>query len=269
MARRSEWLFRMHFRAHNSAQHFSTSGTGSKTTYPLPWPVRERAEKAESEPIWNKLVGKFLVRRIMKNLGFDFSVGEFLDGTKYAVHELASMIASSERHEEIAHVTSADLYQAIHSSLCLLPPSCLIHLDVESVRNMEMVGFNTVAGKAESGDQHVISGLGQKVVTSQSRMQDISESLSTFTTHQARDIALEASMARLEFRLSVAFQTREKFAVLDSASGVVIQGSNQFVPCSHLWVFGSLVDRDADYPLKWTIIDINNFLRGHISATVL
>lgn len=215
------------------------------------------------------MVGKFLVRRIMKNLGFDFSVGEFLNGTKHAVHELASMIASSERHEEISHVTSEDLFQAIQSSLRLLPPSCHIHLDVESVRNMEMVGFNIVAGQAESGDQHVISGLGQKVVTSQSRMQDISERLSSFTTHQARDIALEASMARLEFRLSVTFQTREKFAVLDNASGAVIQGSNQFVPCSHLWVLGSLVDRDADYPLKWTIIDINNFLQSHVSATVL
>lgn len=237
--------------------------------YPLPWPIRERGEKSESEPVWNRMVGKFLVRRIMKNLGFDFSVAEFFNGTRHAMHELASMIATRERHEEISHVTSAELYQAIHSSLALLPDSCHIHLDVESVRNMEMVGFNTTAGQAESGDRHVISGLGQKVVTSQSRMQDISENLRTFTTHQARDIALEASMARLEFCLSVSFQTREKFAVLDGASGAVIQGSNQFVSCSHLWVLGSLVDRDADYPLRWTILDINNFLHGHPSARAL
>ena len=215
------------------------------------------------------MVGKFLIRRIMNNLGFDFSVAEFLNGTRHAIHELAGMLATRERHEEISQVTSAELYQAIHSSLALLPSSCHIHLDVESVRNMEMVGFNTVAGQAASDDQHVVGGLGQKVVTSQSRMQHISENLSSFTTHQAREIALQASMARLEFSLSVAFQTREKFAVLDTASGAVVQGSNQFVSCSHLWVLGSLVDRDAEYPLRWTIMDINNFLHSVPGARVL
>lgn len=212
------------------------------------------------------MVGKFLITRIMKNLGFDFSVTEFLNGTKHAIHELASMIATRERHEDISQVTSAELCQAIRSSLSLLPSSCHIHLDVESVRNMEMAGFNTVAGQAALGDEHVVSGFGQKVVTSQSRMEGISEDLTSFTTHQAKDIALEASMARLEFSLSVAFQTREKFAVLDSASGAVIQGSNQFVSRSHLWVLGSLVDRNADYPLRWTIMDINNFLHSHPSG---
>ena len=214
------------------------------------------------------MAGRFVIKSIMKAFGSRFSVGEFLEGAKYAVNEVSHMLIDKDRHDDLSSVMSPELFKDVKEALDSLPPSCHIHLDIESIRQLESVSFCCIAGEARPGDKHVIAGLGQMIVTSQSRMLDVSKDIKSFTTKDAREIALEAGMSRLEFQLGVGFKTKEKFAVIDDESGSLLAGSNKFIDCSHCWLFSSLVQRTSseEYPLNWTIVDINNYLdkQNHI-----
>jgi hypothetical protein len=236
------------------------SVTLKRHAYTLPWP-QHPGKITHEEPVWNKMVGRFVIKSIVKAFGSKFSVGEFLDGVKYAVSSVAEMMQDKDRHEDLSKVMSTELYKEVKEVLDSLPPLCHIHLDIESLRQLETMSFSCIAGEASPGDEHVIAGLGQMIVTSQSRMQDFSKDLKSFTTKDAREIALEAGMSRLEFQLGVGFKTKEKFAVIEDESGSLLMGSNKFVDCSHYWVFSSLVERNtsSDYPLNWIIVDINNY----------
>lgn len=228
--------------------------------YSLPW-VQYIRPFAAAEPFWNRLAGLFLLRRVANMLGHSFSTSDFLIGAKEAIFVLADIMADQDRHDQLDHLLDPALCSVVRDSLKLLPQNAHIHLDIESVRNLQLGAVNAIVGLADSGDEHIIAWLGQKVITSQSKLQSLMEKDAKFTFQSAREIGLEASYNRLQFQLGVHFNTKEKFAVLDE-TGRVVKGSNQFKDCFHFWRFGSLVSWDSDeYPFKWTILDINNYMQ--------
>lgn len=238
----------------------------SSSSYPLPWLQCSKASElsgATREPFWNRFAGLFLLRRVARMNGHGFHVSDFLLGVKDAIYALADIVADRARSEDqLQDVLGASLCAAVRRSLDSLPPGAHIHLDVESLRNLHLVAVNAAMGSAEEGDRHVITWLGQKVITSQSKLESLvnDSSGSKFSLSEARKIGMDATSTRLEFQLGVSFRTKEKFVVLDS-SGAVVMGANQFRDCFHVWKFSTLVDWDTeDYPFKWSVSDINNFV---------
>ena len=229
--------------------------------YPLPWPHYSKAF-ASREPLMHRMSGLFIVKRVANILSHLFSVSEFLLGVREAVYMFADVIASQERHDELEHILEPNLCSSVRQTLSLLPENAHIHLDIESIRNLQLVAVNAIIGSADPGDEHVIAYLGHKVITSQMRMQSLIDQDTKFTFNSARAIGKEATVSRLEFQLGVSFSTKEKFAVLDE-SGTVVKGSNQFKDCFHYWKFNSLVPWETEeYPFRWTVMDINNFLHS-------
>ena len=137
-----------------------------KDGYTLPWPQYSKPF-ALREPIWNRQAGLFLLRRVANMLGEQFSVSDFLLGVKDAVYVLADTIAHQSKHEQLRRLLEPTLYSAVEESLTSLPTNAHIHLDIESIRNLQLVRVNGIIGTADPGDEHVIGWLGQKVITSE------------------------------------------------------------------------------------------------------
>ncbi len=233
--------------------------------YPLPW-NHNRKPLRPNDPYLHRQVGLFLLRRVANLHGSNFSVSEFLHGVRDAVYSLAKAITDQETHSQLELFLGRRLCSAVRRSLGALPENAHIHLDIESIRNMHLSSINATVGMADQGDEHVISWLGQSVITSQTGLQNLMDEDSRFTFSKAREIGKEATFSRLEFRLGVSFGTKEKFAVLDE-EGRVVMGSNQFRDCFHFWTFSSLVAWETDeYPFQWIIVDVNDFVE-HSSNT--
>ena len=258
--------FRKLSRVFLSARSLSSSVSGS-TSYQLPW-VQNSEPFADREPFLNRAIGLFLLRRTANSHGHAFSVSEFLQGVKEAVFSLADILSSPERHGSLPDVLSPDIYAGVKRSLSSMPIGSRMHLDVESIRHLQLKCVNAVLGATEPGDEHVFEWMGQRVLTSRTQLKEMDEMDSKFTFQMGREMALEAASMHMEFQLSVSFKTKEKFAILDSA-GSVIEGSNQFKDCYHIWRFGSTVswDGDRDYPFIWTVQDINNYLASRAEQT--
>ena len=231
------------------------------TSYKLPW-AQHAAPFHEREPLVNRIVGLFLLRRIANSHGYSFSVSDFLQGVKEAVFSLAGILSSPDMRQGSLHsVLHPRLHEGVKASLESLPSGWRMHLDVESIRHLQLSCINSVLGATEPGDEHTFAWLGQRVLASRSELRAMDDMDTKFTFQSGRELALEAASTHMEFQVCVSFRTKEKFAIL-SGSGEVIAGSNQFRDCHHLWRFSSDVDWDADvdYPFSWSILDINNHL---------
>ena len=190
---------------------------------------------------------------------------DFLHGVSDAVHTFADILADTTRHLELEYILAPVLYTAVKKSLQSLPENSQIHSEVDSVRGAYVCTMNTTFGDAEPGDRHIVSWLGQSVVTSKSKLAALLAGDDKFTFNRAQDLGREAALTRLDFQLGVSFMTREKFVVMDGDSGREILGSKEFRDCFHFWKFSSLVDwerEDVEYPFDWTIADINNHVRS-------
>lgn len=196
--------------------------------------------------------------------GQQFSVSDFLLGARDAVYTLADVMACQDNHEQLQELLQPALCSAMEESLGNLPQNAHIHLDIESIRGLQLTSVNAVVGSAEPGDEHVMAWLGHKVITSEAKMQQLVTQDTKFTLDSAKEIGQMAVATRLEFLLGVTFNTKEKFAVLDEG-GQLVEGSNQFRDCFHFWRFSSLVEWETDdYPFQWSIVDINNYVRLNV-----
>ena len=243
-----------------------TTSSIEGSSYQLPWTQHSRPF-ADREPFINRTVGLFLLRRIAGSHGYTFSVSEFLHGVKEAVFSLATILSSPEKHDSLHTVLSPRLCAGVRQSLDSMPSGSRMHLDVESIRHLQLSCINSVIGATDPGDEHTFEWLGQRVIASRSELRAMEEIEVKFTFQSGRELALEAASTHMEFQLGVGFKTKEKFAVLDSG-GEVVAGSNQFLDCFHMWRFSSSVrwDGDVDYPFSWTILDINNHLTEAASS---
>lgn len=228
--------------------------------YPLPWP-HYSAPIITKEPIWNKWAGLFLLRRVIKQrTSQPLVMSEFFVGVREALFALTSALKQTEQRSNLRNFLHPSLFSAIEESLLKLPEGAQIKLDVENVRNMQLVAVNSVVGTAPPGDEHVIAWIGQKIISSKSKLDDIMKSEDgKFTLEKARELGREAAYNRLEFQLTVSFVTRESFAVLDKVDQILV-GSREPQNSHHVWKFASVLDWDSDYPFQWTVMDINNFL---------
>lgn len=251
----------------HSTHVLNNTETSSQSTYTLPWPHHSKPF-ASREPFLNRLVGQFLLSSIARKFGHSFSRVDFLHGVSDAVHTFADILADTTRHLELEYLLAPVLYTAVKKSLQNLPENLQIHSEVESVRGAYVCSMNTMFGDAEPGDRHIVSWLGQSVVTSKSKLAALLSGDSKFTFNSAQDLGREAALTRLEFHIGVSFLTREKFLVVDGSNGRKVQGSNEFRDCFHFWKFSSLVDwdsEDMEYPFDWTIIDINNYIKNSVT----
>ena len=236
-----------------------TPSTNELSDYPLPWPHSSRPYSS-SESFLNRLAGLHLLKRVVRNLtGIEFVPGEFLEGAKDAIHHITKLLSLPDQHEKLKGLLHPDLYKPMISSLTSLPESSQIYVDIESIRHLKLIGVNSVVGSANPDDEHIISWLGQKIITSQSKLENLMETNGRFTIEAAREIGKEATLAKMEFLILVSFNTKEKFVVIDK-NNETLQGSNQLVDGYHLWKFGSEIYWDSEYPLQWTIYDINQYL---------
>lgn len=228
--------------------------------YQLPW-TQHHTPFTHRESLINRTVGIFLLRRIAGSHGCSFSVSDFLQGVKEAVFSLADILSTPERQDSLHTILSPRLYERVRSSLDSLPSGSRMHLDVESIRHLQLCCVNSVIGATEPGDEHLFEWLGQRVVASRSELRAMDEIDAKFTFQSGRELALEAASTHMEFQLGASFRTKEKFAILDS-TGEVVAGSNQFQDCYHMWRFSSDVpwNADIDYPFSWRILDINDYL---------
>ena len=230
----------------------------SSKGYPLPWPHHFRPI-ARRSPLLHRLAGQFLIYRGSKRWGSGFSTTDFLLGVADAVKAFTKVLNEKDRYHDLKTMLSPSLYNSIKASLDNLPEGAVIDMDVSAIKGQTLCSVNAIFGDVNPDDEHSIEWLGQKVLTSKSRMMQIIEGDSSFTFRNARVLGAEATLNRLEFILGVSFFTRTWFKIVGD-TGQTLQGHDQYVDEFHFWKFSSLVDRDKEYPFEWIITDINNFL---------
>ena len=229
------------------------------SSYRLPW-TQHPTPFSDREPFINRTLGLYYLRKYSNAQGYSFRVSEFLQSVKEAVFSLAEILSTPDRQDSLESVLHPRLCERVTSSLEDLPSGSRMHLDVESIRQLQLCSVNSIAGEAASGDEHVFSFLGQQVIASRSELQATYDINNGFTFRAGRELVWEAVKTRLEFQVGVRFKTKEKFAVLNSA-GEMIAGSNQFQDCYHMWRFCSDVALTREeYPFSWTVLDINDHL---------
>lgn len=228
--------------------------------YPLPWP-HNTAPIITKEPLWNKWAGLFLLRRVIKQrTGQPFAMSEFFFGVKEAILAFTNALKQTEQRSNLGSFLHPSLHSAVEESLAKLPEGAQIQLDVENIRNMQLTSANSIVGTAPPGDEHVIAWIGQKIISSKSKLGDVMKpEEGNFTFEKARELGREAAYNRLEFQLTVSFVTRERFLVLDKV-GHIVAGFREHQDSHHLWKFASVLDWDSDYPFQWKVIDINNYV---------
>ena len=226
--------------------------------YPLPWPQTLKPLSPQSAPLWPRLAGLYLLKQFVA-----FSRSEFLSGVRDAVHTIASVISDKARHSELEHLVTNRLYNSMRTSLEGLPCDASIHLDIESLRRLQLCTIHGVVGEACHGDLFAVRIFGQKMLLSESQLQSYSEALFRGSREDRKAVEDAMSTLKTEFAVGVSFTTVEKFVVF-GGDGKVLEGSNQFRTCHHFWKFSSLVNFEAEekgeYPLNWTVSDINNYL---------
>ena len=226
----------------------------------MPWPHISKAIPV-GDPPWRRLTGLHLLKRVLRwHGGHALSASDLLQGARDAVFHLVATLSCPAKHKQLETILHPDLHRALWKALETIPTSSSIHLDIESLRHLRLVAVNSVIGSASPGDRHIIYWLGQKIITSQKKMEDVVYGSGQVTAAVAREIGREAAMTKWKFEFTVSFTTKEKFAVLDEKDGRIAQGSNQFRDAFHVWKFGSLINWREDYPLQWTIYDINQYL---------
>eukprot|EP00118_Oscarella_pearsei_P011925 m.83977 g.83977 ORF g.83977 m.83977 type:complete len:95 (+) comp36375_c0_seq7:726-1010(+) len=78
-------------------------------------------------------------------------------------------------------------------------------------------------------------------------------------------IGEEATRQGLEYRLTVNFQTKERFYIRHKDSKKIAFGSLDLVNSTHAWVFSAILNWQwhEEYPLDWIVCDIDNTM-GYI-----
>ena len=236
--------------------------TNGQSSYPLPWPYLEKSPTGINEGFLNRLVGTFILQSVVRGTNTDFRVSSFLTGVKDAIYCVVERLSSPSRELQYSLETVLDreLYEAVKSSLDSVA-DCRVHLDIESIRQLQLAAINSVIGAVSDRDRHQIGWLGHTIITRQSEMERLFERSGKITMKTAREAAETVMLSHMEFGLTVTFQTKEKFAVMDK-EGRIILGSNKFRNAYHVWRFHSHVDWDADYPFQWQVADINCFLQN-------
>lgn len=239
-----------------SLRHYSTNTGCHDNNYPLPWPHHTKMTFPSGDPLFHRLAGLFLLKRIIKASGYKFNTTEFLSGVKDAITSFSKLIFS-DNWNVLKDIVHPDLYTPLSASLSSL--SLKPHLQLETIRNLSLIGVRSIVGVAPPDDRHVISYMGQTLITSQSKMESLMYSNGKVTVHSAKEIGEQATAANMEFVMTVSFNTRERYYVTDT-EGTVVGGANKIRSSTHQWTFGSVVNWDSEYPLEWKIYNINNYL---------
>ncbi len=222
--------------------------------HPLPWP--QSLKHIPTHSLFHKLAGLFLFKQFVG----DFSPSEFLLGVKDAVYAIAGTIADKSRHNELEQLLTRRLYATVKPSIDQLPLDASIHLDIESLRHLQLCTVHGTIGETIPGDAFAVRLLGQEIIASEASL----EMYSNTFFRGSKEERIEASNAVLamkgNFELGVSFTTREKYIVF-GGDGAVIDGSNKYKTCQHFWKFSSPVNfEEWAYPIDWTVSDINDCL---------
>ena len=249
-----------------SSVRLLSSSKAHNTSYPLPWPHHAQGP-LPTDRLLHRIAGLFLLRRVVRNWDESrFDTSSFLNGAKDAILLVGRLLFSNERNE-LEGILQPKLFKAVETSFSSLPQDSQGILEIESIQRLELTGVRSVFGTASPGDEHVVSWLGQKIITSKSKMESLSISYSNgrMTFKVAKELGEEATQARMEFLLAVSFLAKERYRLVDK-DGSILDGAEGKVRSSHhQWIFGSTVDWNNDvYPFQWRIYDINNYLSNNV-----
>ena len=229
---------------------------GSSQRFPLPWPSQTAGFTRDS--FFNKIAGYTMLNRHLSNGGQQkITFSELLDGAEECVHHMANVLSNTSMHSDLELLLHPNLYSAVQTALEAEPEPREMSIRMLSLYDMRLLALNTTFGHAEPDDRHVISFLGQKLITSQKQMDaafsshDPSNKLK-FTLDDAKMIGFEASMKKVDITFTVSFRCKEKIEM-----GTL----DEIRTAYHVWKFWSAFKpNNKDYPLQWIICDINNFL---------
>ena len=242
------------------------SSNSQNNSYPLPWPHHTKGP-LPTDRLLHKLVGLFLLRRVVRNWdGSKFDTSSFLNGAKDAILLVGRLLFSNERNK-LEGILQPKLFKAVETSYSSLPEGSQGKLEIESIQRLQLTGVRSVFGIASPDDEHLVSWLGQKIITSKTKMESmfISYSNGRVTFRVAKELGEEATHARMEFLLAVSFLAKERYTLVDKDGDVLDGVEGKIRSSHHQWIFGSTVDWDNDiYPFQWRIYDINNYLSNNI-----
>jgi hypothetical protein len=186
-----------------------------------------------------------------------------LKGAKEAIKTVSELINTADRDSILGNLLHPTLYKAISDSLSSLPDSNNIHLHLDKVKDMRLVSINSITGTVpDPDDRHVVAWLGQKIIASKTKLDNIVSSNNQFTVYTAKELGKEAALTKILFILSVSFKAKEKFVITETETGNIVQGVDQYKNVHHIWQFGSEVSHHESYPFHWRVYDINRYLES-------
>lgn len=234
-----------------------------RSGYPLPWPYFATQVSSRDSEL-SRIAGLCLLKRLLVKNGHSFNLFDILQGAKQCVHDVGEVLSNSSMHSELENMFHPELYSAVREALQARPHPSTMSVYVESVNNLRLTAVNVIIGDAEPNDRHTISLLGQKIITSQKQMETIQSDMTNnrLTIHTAKGMGQEAFLKKLEVCFTVSFMTKEKIVIEEE--GRVVSGLEKLRQAFHVWKFGSVFDWDNDYPLQWSIYDINYFLAKQV-----
>ena len=241
-----------------TARALCEKAAGSSQRYPLPWP-REAADFPVGT-LFSKIAGFSMLNRLLVNNGHQqIRSSELLEGANQCVHHMADVLSSSSMHSELEHLLHPNLYSAVWAALQAMPQPHQLLVHLLSLNELSLLAVNCTFGNAAPDDRHVISFLGQKLITSQKQLDATYSSMSSskFTMNNAKELGLEAAVKNIDISFTVSFRRKER---------VVIDTLDEVYTACHVWKFWSVFKSDNDYPLQWTIYDINHFLAKQDSS---
>ena len=247
------------------ACHHGFKSCKYKSSFNIPW-IQNLHDDKKSAPFLHKVMGFFVMNKILKNVNVSFHKQEFLEGAKLAVGAVSSAISSQDitRLQDMMGVQLTQCFK--NAFLSLSEKQCTINLDVEKTNVIHITGVKSIFGKADPSDKHVLKVCGQEIVGSKSKLQTVIEE-SKSPWNDSKDIGAEAAKLGVTFQIDVKFKTEERFSICSKDTNEALVGSTELQGCYHMWKFESYVDwltwdksSNQSYPISWQISDMDRFL---------
>ncbi|CAB3983815.1 Hypothetical predicted protein [Paramuricea clavata] len=236
-----------------------------KSSFNFPW-IQNLHDDKKSAPFLHKVLGFFIMKKILNNVNTPFNKQEFLEGTQLAIGAVSNAISTQDT-TKLQEMMGVQLSQCFKNAfLSLSEKQHKINLDLEKTSIINITGVKSTFGKADPSDKHILKVCGQEIVGSKRKLQTaIEESESPW--NDSKDIGAEAAKLGVTFQIDVKFKTEERFSICSDDTNEVLAGSNEFQHCYHTWKFESYVDwitwdksSNESYPISWQVSDMDRFL---------
>jgi len=141
------------------------------TNKDLPW-IQTFSDVFTKDPLHHRLVGMFLLRRVLKQAKVPFNLKDFTLGVKEAVKVVSDCVQSKDQ-EKLQSLLGAALHRQYKSTFIELKSEKKdIYL---AFKGIQIAGARFIFGHTEPGDEYILNAFGQKIVLSKNEMDDFEE----------------------------------------------------------------------------------------------